>query len=199
MSINHITNSNPSADTLDIYVKDIRARNLIVDGIGDIITPSITTSIIKNTSDNIYSTSIPSKVQLSTVLPVGFITQLDDISYQTERIKKYNPDTSNYEEILKVKLYYRFTTPLAPANVDTQWQINLTIPNDYLNTSVIYSSSSLRTLSSATSAPYFGVRSILTDTIGIAKLIFGAPSHLDIFQSPFFNQVSVEFELNRGY
>lgn len=199
MSLNHITNSNPSADTLDIYVKDVRAQNLFMDGTGDIVTPSITTSIIKNPSDKIYSTSIPSRVQLSTVAPVGFITQLDDISYTMEEAKKYNADTLSYVGVLKVKLFYRFTTTLPPAAVDTQWLINLTIPNDYLNSEVIWSSGQLRTASAAQGEPFFGVRSILTDTLGIAKVIFGASSHLDIFTAPNFNQVSVEFELNRGY
>jgi hypothetical protein len=170
-----------------------------MDGAGDIITPSITTSTIKNPSVKIYTTSIPSRVQLSTVSPVGFITQLDDISYTLAEESKYNPDTLSYVKILKVKLFYRFTTPLPPASVDTQWLINLDIPPDYLNASVIYSSSTCRTESAAVGADNFGIRSILTDTLGLAKVFFGATTHINIFPAPNFNQVSLEFELNRGY
>ena len=199
MSLNHITNSSGSADTLDIYVKDIRARVLYVDGAGDIITPSITTTTLKNPSDKIYTSSIPSRVQLGTVSPAGFITQLDDVSFTLKEEQKYNPDTLSYVTILKAKLFYRFTTTLPPASIDTQWLINLSIPADYLNSPVIYSSSELRTASAAQGEPFFGIRSILTDTSGVAKVFFGASSHLDIFPAPNFNQVAVEFQLNRGY
>jgi hypothetical protein len=199
MSLNHITNSRGDADYVDIYVKDIRARDVYIDGVGNIYTPAITTTVLRNPSDKIYTTSIPTRVQLSTVSPAGFITQLDDVSYSVNETQRYNQDTTSYVNVLKVKLFYRFTTPLPPASVDTQWLINLDIPVDYLNASVIYSSSELRTQSSATGAPNFGIRSILTDSVGVARVFFGAPSHLDIFPSPNFNQVAVEFELNRGY
>lgn len=199
MSLNHITNSSGSADTLDIYVKDIRARVLYIDGAGDIITPSITTTTLKNPSDKIYTDSIPARVQLGAVSPAGFITQLDDVSFTLKEEQKYNPDTLSYITILKVKLYYKFTTPLVPAAVDTQWEILCTIPNAYLNAPVIYSTSDCRTESAAVGASNFGIRSIVTDTTGLAKVFFGATTHINIFPAPFFNQVAVEFELNRGY
>ena len=199
MSLNHITNSSGSADTLDIYVKDIRARVLYVDGAGDIITPSITTTTLKRPSDKIYSTSIPTRVQLGGVSPAGFITQLDDVSYSVKEEQRYNEDTASYVNVLKVKLYFKYTTPLPPASVDTQWEMFLTIPPSYLNTSVIYSSSTCRTESSAIGADNFGIRSIFTDVAGIAKIFFGSTTHINIFPAPFFNQIGLEFELNRGY
>jgi len=199
MSINHLTNSRGDADTLDIYVKDIRARVLYVDGAGDILTPSITTTTLKNPSDKIYTDSIPARVQLGTVSPAGFITQLDDVNFTMKEEQKYNPDTLSYVNILKVKLFYRFTTTLPPASVDTQWLIVIAIPNDYLNAPVIYSSSTCRTESGAEGASNFGIRSIITDTTGLVKVFFGSTTHLNIFPSPFFNQVGLEFELNRGY
>ena len=112
MSINHLTNSSGSADTLDIYVKDIRARDIYIDGAGNILTPSITTTFLKSPSDKIYSTSIPSRVQLGTVSPVGFITQLDDVNFSLKEEQRYNPDTLSYVNILRGKLYYKFSTPL---------------------------------------------------------------------------------------
>lgn len=200
MSLNHLTNS--LGDRLNIYVKDVQADNLLLDGAGDIITPSITTNIFKDYGNKTFSSSTSSKVVLvpSSVIPVGFISGFDAIRYNTKYEKRYDEDEQKFIEFCIGQITIVFTTPLAPASVFTQFAIDCEISGEYQELGFVQSQTSyFRTQSGLSGDSLFGVSNIDLSTIGKARVLIKSPSHINVVPAPDFNSLVIEFCLSRGY
>lgn len=147
MSINHITNSNPSADKLDIYVKTINADELKADNItADTVTANdnVTTPFFRSFENKSWSDV--SDVALTSSFPVGFISGISGVTYDSDLVEKYDPDQFLYVKTLKIKVRADCTVGLPGGAVACGFYITVyNIPSDFHNATLRFGRADFRT------------------------------------------------------
>ena len=200
MSLNHITNNNPSADKLDIYVKKVNADELKTD---ELTTYSITTDTLSanfNVTTPFFrsfqnkSWSDVSDVALTSSFPVGFITGISGVTYDSDFVEKYDPDQFVYKKILKIKVRADCNVGLPGAAVPCYFYITIyNIPSDFHNATLRFGRADFRTQGSTIGDTGLGFWNVDTSTLG--QITFGVAHNNHSAVLAGSNILDAEFEV----
>jgi hypothetical protein len=167
MSINHLTNSRDDADTLDIYVKDISARNLYIDG------------VVQSASD-ITEYNATSSYVLSEVSPPGFVSGIPpSYTIHREEKKAFNTNTSLYKYTLGIKGMFSLLVGIPPSVSESLYSMTFDVEPRYFNSLVIYKQGKALNILNPGNV-YLDVQylaSVDTSVIGKVKLVFRRDNH----------------------
>ena len=167
MSINHLTNSSGSADTLDIYVKDISARNLSIDG------------VVQSASD-ITSYNAQLDYLLSGVTPVGFVSGIpSSYTIHREEKKAYNTNTGLYKYTLDIKGLFSLLVGIPPSVAESIYSMTFDVDPRYLNSIVVYKQGKALNILIPGNVylDVYQLASVDTSVIGKVTLVFRRDNH----------------------
>jgi len=173
MSINHLTNSSGSADTLDIYVKDIRARDLYIDG------------VVQSASD-ITEYNATSSYVLSQVTPVGFVSGIPaSYTIHREESKAYNTNTSLYKYTLDIKGMFSLLVGIPPSAAESLYAMTFDVDPRYLNSICIYKQGKALNILTPGNVylDVYYLASVDTSVLGKVTLVFRRDNHNNTPQS----------------
>jgi hypothetical protein len=158
MSLNHLTNSDPSADKLDVYLKTVNAEEVKCDSVtaGTITGLATVTSTFFRTFED-RSWSDVSDVALTSSFPLGFISGISAVTYDSFLKEKYDPDTFSYVKILQIKVRADCAAALPPAANPCGFIITVyNLPVEFLNATLRFGRADFRSTGGSTGATGLG-------------------------------------------
>lgn len=158
MSLNHLTNSDPSADKLDVYVSTVNAEEVKSDTVtaGSITgLATVTSTFFRSFEDKTWSDT--SDVALTSSFPVGFISGISGVTYDSLLKEKYDPDTFSYVKTLQIKVRADCTAGLPPGAVPCGFLITVyNLPAEFHNATLRFGRADFRSTAGASGATGLG-------------------------------------------
>jgi len=179
MSLNHLTNSEPSADKLDVYLKTVNADDVKSDTIeaGTITSlATVTSTFFRSFEDKSWSDA--SDVALTSSFPVGFITGISGVTYDSIVKQKYDPDTFSYVKTLQIKVRADCTVGIPPAAVICGFYITVyNLPTDFHNATLRFGRADFRSAGGETGATGLGFWTADTSVSGQISFSLANSNH----------------------
>ena len=195
MSINHITNSNISADKLDIYVKTVNADELKADNItADTVTANnnVTAPYFKSFENKSWSDV--SDVALTSAFPVGFISGISGVTYDSDLVEKYDPDQFLYVKTLKIKVRADCTVGIPGGAVACGFYITVyNVPSDFHNATLRFGRADFRTSGGTIGDTGLGLWTVDTSALGQITFSIAHSTHATVLIGS--NILDADFEV----
>jgi hypothetical protein len=195
MSLNHLTNSDPSADKLDVYLKTVNAEEVKCDSVtaGSITAlATVTSTFFRSFEDKSWSDT--SDVALTSSFPLGFISAISGVTYDSFLKEKYDPDTFSYVKTLQIKVRADCAAGLPPAANPCGFSITVyNLPVEFLNATLRFGRADFRSTGGSTGVTGLGFFQADTSVAGQISFSLANSVHTGVLVGS--NILDAEFEV----